>query len=130
MPKYSRNFDNCKFSQKLTKGLRANGFIVGVNKGNPDFISSMISTASAYTGKNIDVSDDGGQIAIAYGRGMIIGFSNEENSFQGYSDGCENILYDFFGEFNKWSQCHNIPKSTPVKTIIKQLTKIKNDNTN
>ena len=61
---------------------------------------------------------------------MIIGFSSGENTFQGYSNGCENILYDFFGVFNKWSQCCDIHKSTPVKTIIKQLMKIKNDNTN
>lgn len=120
--KYNRNFDNCEFSQKLTLALRANGFIVGVSKGNPNFLSSMISTAAAYTGKNIETSEDEGQIAVAYGHGRIIGFSSGENSFRGYSNGCENILYDFYGEFNKWSQCIEIYKSTPIDKIIKELT--------
>lgn len=127
LAKYKRNFNNCKFSQSLTDNLRKNGFIVGVNKGNPNFISGMISTAAAYKGKQLDVIDDGGQTAIAYGHGRIIGFSSGENDFQGYSNGCENILYDFYGEFNKWSQCIDIHKSTPIKNIIKELTDDKPD---
>lgn len=122
MPKYKRNFDNCEFSQKLTLALRANGFIVGVSKGNPNFISSMISTAAAYKGKQVDVTEDDGQIAVAYGHGRIIGFSTGENSFRGYGNGCENVLYDFYGEFNKWSQCIELHKSTPIDEIIKELT--------
>jgi len=120
---YERNFDNCEFSQKLTDALRANGFIVGVSKGNPDFISGMISTAAAFaSGKPTEISDDGGQIAVAYGHGRMIGFSSGENSFRGYGNGCENILYDFFQEFNKWSQAIEIHKTTPIDDIIKELT--------
>jgi hypothetical protein len=121
MPKYKRNFENREFSQKLTEALRANGFIVGISKGNPNFISSMISTAAAYTGQIIEEQEENGQIAVAYGHGRIIGFSTGENNFRGYSNGCENILYDFYGEFNKWSQCIEIHKSTPIDEIIEEL---------
>lgn len=122
LAKYKRNFSNCQFSQSLTDKLRKNGFIVGVSKGNPNFISGMISTAAAYMGKQSDVIDNGGQTAIAYGHGRIIGFSSGENDFQGYSNGCENILYDFYDEFDKWSRCIEIRKSTPINDIIKELT--------
>ena len=123
MAKFRRNFDNCERSQQLTDALRANGFIVGVSKGNPDFISGMISMASAYAnGKPTDITDDGGQIAVAYGHGRMIGFSSGENSFRGYGNGCENVLYDFFQEFNKWSQAIEIHKTTPIDDIIKELT--------
>jgi len=121
--KYTRNFDNCERSQKLTEVLRANGFIVGVSKGNPDFIMGMIANASEYTtGIRGDDREEGGQIAVAYGHGRMIGFSSEENNFRGYSQGCEWILYEFFGEFNKWSQCIEIHKTTPIDDIIKELT--------
>ncbi len=119
---YFRNFNNCEFSQKLTEALRANGFIVFVSKGNSNFISGMLSTAAAYTGKYIETVEENGQIATAYGHGRKIGFSSGENNYQGYSNGCENILYDFYGEFNKWSQCIEIHKSTPIDEIIKELT--------
>jgi hypothetical protein len=36
----------------------------------------------------------------------------------GYSDGCENILFDYYGEFDKWSRCRIIDKKTPIKEII------------
>jgi len=127
LPKYKRNFENDEFSQKLTEALRANGFIVGVSEGNPNFLSSMISTAAAYTGQVVQEQDENGQIAVAYGHGRIIGFSTGENSFRGYGNGCENILYDFHEEFNKWSQCIEIHKSTPIDEIIKELTDDKID---
>jgi len=122
-PSYSRNFDNCERSQKLTDALRANGFIVSVSKGNPNFIMGMIARATEYTtGKRGEDHEDGGQIAVAYGHGRMIGFSSGENNFRGYVNGCENILYDFFEEFNKWSQCIEIHKTTPINEIIKELT--------
>lgn len=121
LPEYKRNFNNCEFSQKLTDALRANGFIVGVSKGNPNFISSMISAAATYTGKVIEEQEENGQIAVAYGHGKKIGFSSGKNNFMGYNNGCENILYDFYGEFNKWSQCIEIHKSTPIDKIINEL---------
>ena len=123
LAKFSRNFDNCERSQKLTDALRANGFIVGVSKGNPDFLMGMVASAQEYsTGVRGEDKEDGGQIATAYGHGRMIGFSSGENSYRGYGYGCENILYDFFGEFNKWSQCIEIHKTTPIDDVIKQLT--------
>lgn len=121
--RYSRNFVDDQWAQELTNKLRANGFIVGVSEGNPNFLSSMISTASTYAnGKPTEITEDGGQIAVAYGHGRIIGFSTGENNFRGYSNGCENILYDFYGEFDKWSRCIEINKTTPIEDIIKELT--------
>ena len=128
MPSYSRNFNDCERSQKLTDALRANGFIVSVSKGNPDFIMGMIGTAQEYaTGQRDADQEAGGQIATAYGHGRKIGFSSGENTYRGYSYGCENILYDFFGEFNKWSQCIEIHKTTPIDEIIKELTDDRTD---
>jgi len=124
-PKYSRNFNHCARSQELTEALRANGFIVGVSEGNPNFLSSMLSTAAAYTGKDIETSHDDGQIAVAYGRGMMIGFSSGENTFRGYGNGCDHILYDFHNNFNKWSQCYEINKTTPIDEIIKTLKDVR-----
>lgn len=125
-PSYFKNFNTCEFSKNLTDKLRENGFLVSVQNKNPDFIMGMIKTAAAYTGQVIDKDDDdGGEIAVAYGHGKIIGFSSGKNSFRGYSDGCENILYDYFGEFDKWSRCNWIKKGTDIDEIIKKLKESK-----
>lgn len=120
-PHYSNQFTNCEFSQKLTEALRKNGFIVRVEK-NESFLSNMINTAIAHTGKTdfID-SEIQGDIAIAYGHGKKIGFSSFDNDFMGYSNGCKNILWDRLGEFDKWSRCHEIDKSTPIDDIVAKL---------
>lgn len=126
LAKFSRNFDNCEKSQQLTDTLRANGFLVDVSKGNPDFIMDMIATATKYsTGKRGEDREAGGQIAVAYGHGMMIGFSSGDNSFRGYSNGRKSVLYDYFGEFNKWSQCYEIDKDIPADEIINILLKTK-----
>jgi hypothetical protein len=39
----------------------------------------------------------------------------------GYSNGRDNILFDKFGEFNKWSRCNEILKTTPIDEIIEIL---------
>lgn len=125
---YSRNFIDCERSQKLTEALRANGFIVFVSEGNPDFIMSMIGTAQQYaTGQRNADREAGGQIATAYGHGMKIGFSSGDNTYQGYSYGVKSILFDYFGEFNKWSQCHEIDKDTAPDEVIKLLLKPRNN---
>jgi hypothetical protein len=123
MAMYSRNFDNDQWAQKLTKELRANKFIVGVSKGNTNFISNMISTAAAYTGQQIEANQEKGQTAIVYGHGMIIGFSTNRDTFMGYSNGKDNVLFDYFQEFNKWSQCYEISKDLTPKEIVKELLK-------
>lgn len=120
-PLYSNQFTNCEFSKKLTEALRKNGFIVRVEK-NESFLSNMINTSIAHTGKTdfID-SEIEGDIAIAYGHGKKIGFSSFDNDFMGYSNGCKNILWDRFDEFNKWSRCNEIDKSTPIEDIVAEL---------
>ena len=124
MAKYERNFDNDKWAQELTNELRANGFIVGVSKGNPNFIMSMIGTAQEYTGRKRDADrDEEGQIATAYGHGMIVGFSTGDDTYRGYSNGRTEVLFDYHGEFNKWSQCLGIEKSVSPKEIVAELLK-------
>ena len=119
---YFRNFNTCEFSNKLTIALRKNGFIVYVNNKNPNFLMGMINTAAKYTGQkpSVDIDEDG-EMAIAYGYGLKIGFSSNKNSYMGYSNGCDNILFDKFGWFNKWSQCIEISKSTDIDQIIVRL---------
>ena len=120
-PQYFSQFTSCKFSQELTEKLRAESFIVGVRKTNPNFISGMIATAATYMGNNEEVNNEDGEIAVAYGYGKKIGFSSFDNSFMGYSNGCNRILFDKYGEFNKWSQCEEITKNTSINEIIERL---------
>ena len=126
-PSYKANFTNCEFSQKLTDALRESGFIVSVTK-NTDFLTGMINTATAYTGSGElkDPTTDG-EIALAYGHGKKIGFSSFKNDYMGYSYGIDSILWDAHGYFNKWSQCNEIPKTTSVDDIIKELLKPNSD---
>ena len=127
-PRYFRNFDD-KWAQELTEELRANGFIVGVSQSNTNFISNMISTAAAYSGEYIETSEELGQTAMAYGHGMMIGFSTARNNFMGYSNGCDNVLFDYFQEFDKWSRCLEISKDLCPKEIVKELLKPREDDT-
>jgi len=121
VPQFFANFSDCEFSKQLTDELRKNGFIVRVD-ANHNHLMGMISTAAQYTtGKSdIDTSEKG-ETAVAYGHGMIVGFSSGIDSFRGYSNGCDNVLWDKFGEFNKWSRCYEIPKSDGVQTIIDKI---------
>jgi len=52
---------------------------------------------------------------------MKIGFSSKKNSYRGYSNGCENVLFDYFGEFDKWSRCHVIAKDYTPADVVKLL---------
>jgi hypothetical protein len=122
MPSYSANFSTCKRSQELVDALRANGFIVSVRSENENFISSMISSAGKAIGKDIEVNKEDGEVAIAYGHGKKIGFSSYDNTVFGYSDGVENILWDEYGCFDKWSRCNWIKKTTPISEVIEILT--------
>jgi len=127
LARYNRNFDNDVWAQELTEELRANGFLVGVSKGNTNFISNMISTAAAYTGQHHEASQEEGQTAIAYGHGMKIGFSTGRDTFMGYSIGTNSVLFDYFEEFNKWSQCYEISKDLTPKEIVQELLKPRED---
>ena len=96
-------------SNELVERMREEGFLVQIWNSNPGFI----------------YGDNDGEIAIAHGYGKIIGFSTGSETFRGYQNGCENILWDRFQEFDKWSRCEEIPKNTPIDEIIKQLKEIK-----
>ena len=126
-PEFSANFTTCEFSKSLTDKLRENGFIVKVFV-NSNFLSNMINTAAAYTGSNSFVdSHEDGEVAMAYGYGKKIGFSSHSNSLFGYSNGCENILYNWFGEFNKWSDCIEVSKKLSIDEIVAELKSIKTE---
>jgi len=126
-PSYSRNFSTCERSQKLVDALRANGFIVSVRKENNNFISSMMSTAASTMGKDLEVKKEDGEVAIAYGHGKKIGFSSYDNNLFGYSDGVESILWDHYGEFDKWSRCNGISKTTAPDEVVKILIESKQE---
>lgn len=126
---YYKNFSTDEFSIALTNKLRENGFIVSVHP-NTSFLMGMLNTAIAYTGKTDFVdSKIKGEIAVAYGHGKIIGYSSYDDDFRGYSLGEKSILFDFFGEFDKWSRCREIPKGSidDVENIITELLKNKDE---
>jgi len=102
---YENNFNTCEFSNTLTNRLRESGFLVKVYNSNPDRL----------------IGEHEGEIAIVHGFGKQIGYSSKNHPFRGYSDGCENILFDYFNEFDKWSRCINIPKTTSIDEIIEIL---------
>lgn len=102
---YSNNFKTCDWSKNLTDKLRESGFLVQVYNSNPGYL----------------IGEEEGEIAIAYGHGKKIGFSSARESFRGYQNGCENVLYDFYDEFDKWSQCLEISKDTPVDDIVTMI---------
>lgn len=49
---------------------------------------------------------------IAYGMNTKIGFSDFDNDLLGYHYGKEDILFDKYGCFDKWSRAENLSKST------------------
>lgn len=120
-PGYSANFNTCDFSKQLTDVLRSNGFIVNVESKNPNFLSGMIAMASAFKGNPIEVDNEGGESAVAYGHGMKIGYSSNRESLYGYHSGCDNVLFAYFGHFNKWSQCRELSKDLSVDEIVASL---------
>lgn len=120
---YTDNFNTDDKSKKLINLLRENGFIVNVHSKNSNFLMSMIASAAAYTGKSTDDIDDEeeGEIAIAYGHSLRVGISSNKDSFRGYSNGCENILFDKWDEFDKWSRCREISKEKTNEEILNIL---------
>ena len=120
-PRYSNNFVTCEFSRELTNQLRANGFIVAVNQQNPSRLSAMLASAVKSTGGQMDVEQEEGETAVAYGHGKKIGFSSGKDTLFGYSSGIKNILYDEYGCFDKWSRCEQISKRTPIEEIVNIL---------
>jgi len=110
-----------QFSKELILALRKNGFLVYVDT-NKSFLMSMINEAVTLSNKNdyVDTKIEG-ETALAYGHNKIIGFSSFDNDFKGYSSGCENILFDKFESFDKWSRCEQISKTASINEIIEIL---------
>jgi len=102
---FYNNFQSCEYSKNLVDVLRDNGFLVQVWNTNPHRI----------------YGEEEGEFAIAYGHDKRVGFSSHKNSFRGYQNGCNNILWEYCDHFDKWSRCGQIPKGTPTKEILKVL---------
>ena len=124
LPEYFQNFKDPKCAA-LVDRLRAEGFIVEM-VDNSDFIKGMINTAVTYTGGEPIENEPIEEACVAYGYGKKIGFSNGDNPLFGYYNGRANILYDYYGCFDKWSRCEEIPKGTDIEEIIKIL-KLENE---
>lgn len=88
---------------ELVSLLRRSGFLVAVHN-NVDFL----------------IGEHPGQIAVAYGFGKRVGFSSE-GTFRGYGQGVESILWDWREEFDKWSRCNKILKTSSFEDILKTL---------
>jgi len=121
LPSYFDNFNTDQKAKELTELLRLNGFIVSVTSKNPNFISSLISTAASYKGHNVEIDEEEGETALAYGHGLKIGYSSNKNTLFGYSSGVDTVLYDRLGEFDKWSRCPGIKKDVPNEEIVRLL---------
>lgn len=129
-PTFFNNFNTCDFSNLLVNELRKEGFLVRVFNKNPNFISGLIEQAAEYTGSPLSETEkivEDGEYAIAWGYGKQIGFSSNNDTFQGYSNGCKNILYDYFDEFNKWSRCREVSKTSSIPDILTILMKPNED---
>ena len=103
---YSRDFtEDDAYSKSLVDALRSNGFLVQVWNHNPDRL----------------IGENDGEIAIAYGHGLRVGFSTGNNSFRGYQCGVDSILYDAWDHFDKWSRCREIKKGVDPDEVIRML---------
>lgn len=121
------NFSCDPKAAALVDRLRAEGFIVEMKK-NQGFLTTMLNTALAVTGKEPIENPPVEECCIAYGYGKKIGFSSNKASLFGYSYGEDNILYDYYGYFAKWSRCEQIPKDTDSEEIIKILKSERDEN--
>jgi hypothetical protein len=65
-----------------------------------------------------DDFEEVGECAIAYGHGKRIGISSLNNTLFGYTNGENNILWDTREDFDKWSRCNEIPKTTSIDEIV------------
>jgi len=100
--------DNFKCDEKMKSMvdlLRKNGFLVAVYNTNPGYL----------------IGENPGEFAIAYGHGKRVGFSSNNDTFRGYSNGEDNVLWDKYGEFDKWSRCYEIPKQNTINEILMKL---------
>lgn len=96
-PSFFNNFTTCERSYELVNALRDKGFLVQV------------------------ITEKGVEIAFAYGHGKMVGFSAGTQLEHCYGLSTSSILWCNYGEFDKWSHCNSIPKSTSNKDILDVL---------
>lgn len=123
-PKYTSLFSEDVWANELVSALRKNGFIIAVYP-NYSHLASMVNAVIRQGQPDIINGEIGGEYAIAHGFGKTIGFSSGSDTLRGYTDGQDNILWDWFGEFDKWSRCKRIPKTTPIDAIL-EILKVNN----
>ncbi len=111
LPSYFNNFTSDDKMISLVNILRENGFLVDVYNYNSHFIAGH----------------QDGEIAFAHGHGLIIGISTHDNTFNGYHNGCDSILYEFDEDFDKWSYCKKIDKKMDNNEMVKFLLNFKRD---
>lgn len=110
LPLFEKHYGNLDFLTdpkiiELTHALKENGFFFRIYK-NTGFLAG---------------GDMGGYSVFVYGENKRIGLSEFNHTFLGYDYGCDNILWDYYDEFDKWSRCYEIPKTNSVSEIIKEL---------
>lgn len=124
-PDFFANFINDKKCEELVNILRSNGFLVKVSwavdhlyKVNEDGQYIYDTDGSAI--KEVP-EEQRHQYAIAYGHGLRVGFSEKKFPLHGYSYGVPDVLFDYWDEFNKWSQTVGISKEESNEEILKTL---------
>lgn len=105
-PSFFNNFTSCSKSKELVDLLRTNGFLV------------KVSEFEEGDGKKVET-------AVAYGHKKIVGFSelSKKEPLFDYCWGNDNLLWNKYGEFCKWSKCKPIPKSSSVEDVLNVLLK-------
>lgn len=111
-PEYFNNFEDDDRAKEIVNSMRDNGFLVKVLRKNPNRL----------------IGDEEGQACVAFGYGKKIGFASQNHPLFGYYDTIGLISYDYYGEFNKWSQCsYAIEKDQTTETIIEELKSLRDD---
>ena len=115
-PSLLDNFEKDKLLAKLIIFLRENGFLFFINDEGNSYVQY----------------GDQPDCKTAYGCGhdLVIGISEFNNHYNGYTYGKKSILADLDGYFNKWSQCFELPKPTSEEDfpkILEQLLSVKNN---
>lgn len=103
-----RDFSTSGKEQELVIALRNNGFLVSVTKDNLH-----------------DPNGEYEEVATAYGYGKKVGFSALGLPVHGYYNGTDKVLWDIYGEFDKWSKCNHISMFLPTEEILDIL--LRND---
>ena len=113
-PEYLANFNDDNKVNELINLMRQNGFLVEVFNGNSHRL----------------IGECEGQMALCFGHGKKIGISSNNDTYQGYHQGINNILFDYFDNFNKWSDAYRIPKTIDNNEILKILLNNQEENEN